>query len=127
MAAFKQAEAEFTPAVRALERLVRERGEPAAAGLPQRICQDIAHMYRRMSAYEPADILDWIGGMEAQLHAYHGRMSGMLKAALEQLRRGLARVGLTIQRCGKLSLGAQPQAAAWVLVAQRAGERPVDR
>ena len=132
VAAFKQAEADFTPAVRALEKLIQKRGEQATEGLPRRIYQDIAHMYRRMSAYEPADILAWIAGMEAQLHAYYGRMSGMLKAALddaalERLGRGLTRAGLTIQRCGKLSLGAPPQAAAWVLVAQRAGKRPVDR
>ncbi|MCY4427298.1 MAG: hypothetical protein OXC05_09760 [Halieaceae bacterium] len=48
-------------------------------------------------------------------------------AALERLRQGLSRAGLTIQRCGNLSLGAPPRAAAWVLVAQRAGEPSVDR
>ena len=62
-AAFKAAEKRFTPAVRALEKLMREMGEAIASGLPRKLYQDLAHMYRRMSAYDRADIIDWVDGM----------------------------------------------------------------
>ena len=123
-AAFKAAEKRFTPAVRALEKLMREMGEAIASGLPRNLYQDIAHMYRRMSAYDRADIIDWVDGMVLQLDAYGGRMSSMLDAALDntalqRIRALLEQQGLSVLTCAGMEMGVRSELAAWVLEARR--------
>ena len=121
---FKQAERAFTPAVRGLEQLLRDRGPAAAGGLPQRLYQDIAHMYRRMSAYEPADILQWLSGMQGELQAYTGRMQSMLDAAWREDRldaatgKLLARGFRLLQR-DQLTVPGHALPAAWRMVLTR--------
>lgn len=122
--AFKQAEQAFTPAVRGLEQILREAGPEVAGGLPGQLYQDIAHMYRRMSAYEPADILDWLAGMVAELDAYQGRMQSMLDAALPrdrllELQAALVAMGFDSSPLRGLAVNKQSPAAAWALVMQR--------
>ncbi|MFU8764631.1 MAG: class I SAM-dependent methyltransferase [Haliea sp.] len=123
-AAFKQAERAFTPAVRGLEQLLREAGPGAADGLPGQLYQDIAHMYRRMSAYVPEDILDWLEGMARELDAYQGRMQSMLDAALPRerllsLQAQLRARGFDGPPLRSLAVKDQSPAAAWALVMRR--------
>lgn len=118
---FKGAERAFTPAVRGLEKLLRDRGPAAAGGLPQRLYQDIAHMYRRMSAYEPADILQWLEGMQGELLAYTGRMQSMLDAAwrkdqMDSASGQLATQGFRLLLCDQLTVPGHSLPAAWRLV-----------
>jgi ubiquinone/menaquinone biosynthesis C-methylase UbiE len=122
--AFKAAEKRFTPAIRALEKLMREMGEAIASGLPRKLYQDIAHMYQRMSAYDRADIINWVDGMMMQLDAYGGRMSSMLDAALDSaqlqaMRTLLERQGVRVLHSHSLEMGADPEPAAWVMEAAR--------
>jgi len=122
--AFKYAEKRFTPTVRALEKLMREMGEAIASGLPRKLYQDIAHMYRRMSAYDREDIIAWVDGMVLQLEAYGGRMSSMLDAALdsgelEKMRESLEHQGITVRACSTMEMGVNSEPAAWVLEAER--------
>ena len=121
---FKAAEKRFTPAVRALEKLMGDMGEPIASGLPRKLYQDIAHMYRRMSAYDRADIIDWVDGMVLQLEAYGGRMSSMLDVALDRpalagMQELLERQGLTVINLDSMKMGERAETAAWVLEARR--------
>lgn len=121
---FRQAEQAFTPAVRGLERILREAGPAAAGGLPGQLYQDIAHMYRRMSAYEPTDILKWLDGMAGELAAYQGRMQSMLDAALSrdrllQLQAQLVASGFHGAPLRTLEVNGQSLAAGWALVMQR--------
>ena len=123
--AFKSAEKRFAPAVRELEKLMRKMGQAIASGLPQKLYQDIAHMYRRMSAYDREDIIDWVDGMVLQLDAYGGRMKSMLDAALDahavqKMRELLERHGTTVLSLDTLEMGADSEPAAWVLEARRA-------
>ncbi len=121
---FRAAERAFTPAVRGLEQLLRDRGPTAAGGLLQQLYQDIAHMYRRMSAYEPDDILQWLAGLGAELGAYRGRMQSMLDAAWNQstldtlAERVLARGFRLVQR-DQLAVTGSTLPAAWTLVLAR--------
>jgi len=122
--AFKQAERAFTPAVRGLEQLLREAGKGAAGGLPGQLYQDIAHMYRRMSAYEQEDIRNWLQSMTAELEAYEGRMQSMLDAALSRdqmlaLQVQLAARGFDDSPLRSLAVSEQGPAAAWALVTRR--------
>jgi len=122
--AFKQAEQAFTPAVRGLEGILREFGPTVAGGLPGQLYQDIAHMYRRMSAYKPADVFNWLQGMAAELDAYQGRMQSMLDAALPRdrllaLQAKLTAGGFDGVPLRSLAVSDQSPAAAWALVMQR--------
>lgn len=122
--AFKAAERAFTPAVRGLEQLLQARGAQSAGGLLQQLYQDIAQLYRRMSAYAPEDIRSWLGGMEAECAAYVGRMQSMLdasctQAALDGAAQRLAASGFATQERSALRVSEQAQAAAWALVMQR--------
>ncbi|MFN2287739.1 MAG: class I SAM-dependent methyltransferase [Chromatocurvus sp.] len=81
--AFRQAERELAPALRTVEALLGTHGSAAAAGLAHRLYSDIAHMYRRMGAYELSDVLAWLEGMQGQLVAYRQRMAAMVAAGLE--------------------------------------------
>lgn len=122
--AFKAAEKRLTPAVRNLESLMQDMGEAIAAGLPRKLYQDIAHMYRRMSAYSRADIIDWVDGMVLQLDAYGGRMTSMLEAALaapalQDMGERLTLQGCTVQRVDTLKMGANAEPAAWILEVRR--------
>lgn len=121
---FKLAEREFTPAVRGLERLLQDRGPAAAGGLPQQLYQDIAHMYRRMSAYEPDDILQWLAGMNAELTAYTGRMQSMLDAAwgearLEDAIGTLVAREFRLRQLDQLTVPGHALPAAWRLLLTR--------
>jgi ubiquinone/menaquinone biosynthesis C-methylase UbiE len=121
---FKAAEQAFAPAVRRLEELLRQWGNEVADGLPQQLYRDIAHMYRRMSAYEPEDVMNWVDGMVVELAAYAGRMSSMLEAALP--REKIDDVCSQLQRFGMqqllgqtLDMGATEEPAAWAVVLER--------
>lgn len=121
---FKQAEQAFTPAVRGLEQILREAGPAVAGGLPGQLYQDIAHMYRRMSAYDPADIRSWLEGMDRELDAYRGRMQSMLDAAVPQdqllgLQAELVTQGFNASPLRSLVVNDQSAAAAWALVMER--------
>ncbi len=124
METFKAAEATFKPAVRGTEALLQRLGQDTAAGLPNKIYQDIAHMYKRMRAYEASDVLNWVDGMEGQLQAYAGRMQSMLDAALDEtamsdLCGALQQQGLHIEVLQALCMGPRQEKAAWQLRAAK--------
>lgn len=121
---FKAAERAFTPAVRGLEQLLKREGRRVAGGLPAQLYRDLAAMYRRMSAYEEADVMDWIDGLGPELDAYIGRMKSMLDAAvdaavMDDLRRRLTAAGFGSVDCDALVIGSGGRPAAWTLVAWR--------
>lgn len=122
--AFKSAERAFTPAVRSLEQVLAQMGQGVAGGLARQLYDDIAHMYQRMSAYAPGDILGWVDGMMAELESYRARMASMtavaldevtLRAALDQL----AAKGFLVEKCEKLLMGAGAAEGAWTVVLHR--------
>jgi SAM-dependent methyltransferase len=124
MEAFKEAEKRFTPPVRALEALLAKEGFGVAAGLAQKLYQDIAHMYRRISAYDRADIINWVDGMTGELEAYRGRMSSMMSAALDATAMQKAETlavaqGLTLSERRSLKMGSDSEAAAWAMICHR--------
>ncbi|MFK7913395.1 MAG: class I SAM-dependent methyltransferase [Pseudomonadales bacterium] len=124
VAAFKAAEREFTPTVRALESVIKRFGAGAAGGLAQQIYRDIAQMYRRMSAYAREDVLGWVVGMRAELDAYCGRMSTMMAAALTTAQRDsviaeLANGGLGLIENRTMNMDASKVPGAVVMVWQR--------
>ena len=124
VAAFKQAERAFTPAVRGMEQLLKRFGSQAAGGLLQQLYSDIAEMYQRMSSYSETEVIAWLDGMVVELEAYAGRMLSMVNAAVDeqtfdQLCQRLGEIGFADFHRDKLRVGATSDLAAWTLVAQR--------
>lgn len=78
--AFRQAERALAPALKTVETMLDTHGRDAIAGLADQLYGDIAHMYRRMGAYELSDILGWCDGMQGQITAYRERMAAMVAA-----------------------------------------------
>ena len=121
---FKRAERQFTPAVRGLEQLLQQHGRAVAGGLLDRIYQDIAHMYRRMSAHSEEDVLSWIDGLGPEIEAYLGRMHSMMEAALgepelQHLEERLYALGFRDLERATLNMGTAGNAGAWTLIARR--------
>jgi len=122
--AFRAAEQRFTPAVRGLEKILKGRESAVATGLAARLYGDIAHMYKRISAYDEKDISSWIENMTGELEAYRGRMSSMLNAALseeefESETTQLQSAGFLLVDHRAMKMGADSDPAAWVLVCRR--------
>ena len=86
-------------------------GDPLAAHL----YAGTQRMYERRAVYASADILGWYDGTESQVRAFAGRMSGMLAAAVDDVRAdavlGIWRdAELDIARSDTLALGGHPAA-----------------
>lgn len=122
--AFKAAEREFAPAVRALEALLAERGDKVASGLARKLYQDIAYMYKRISNYDRADVINWVDGMTGELAAYRGRMSSMMACAqdesgVSEVEAMLVAAGLSLIERRPVTMGEKAEAAAWLVLARR--------
>jgi SAM-dependent methyltransferase len=118
---FQQASATMTPAIKHMDVLMRRHGRNVCGGTVHGLYRDIAHMYRRLAAYDAKDVLDWIERMDRELKTYAGRMSLMLGAAIDEV--AFSRLieeakshGLAVQVGEPLHMGEGRAPAAWALV-----------
>ncbi|MCM2327881.1 MAG: class I SAM-dependent methyltransferase [Lysobacter sp.] len=124
-AAFRDADARLAAAVRQVEGVLTEFGAQVAGGTVQRLYGDLAHMYGRLAAYDPADVAAWADLMAREIEAYSGRMDAALEAAMdeERLARAAAQCeagGLSVLAREELRAGPDGgEPAAWVLVCER--------
>ncbi len=124
-AAFRAADARLAVAVRQIEGVLAEFGTRVAGGTVQRLYQDLAHMFGRLAAYDPADVAAWVDLMAREIEAYSGRMEAALGAAMDG--DGLARAaaqcearGLSVLAREELRVGPEGgEPAAWMLVCER--------
>ena len=121
---FHNADKVFAGAVAASENVLQHWGKGAADGMLFRIYSDIAHMYRRFRNYDPDEVVNWISLMSNDLDTFAGRMSSMLKAALDapavdRLIAQLTSGGFTVQTHEILHMGRLSVPAAWTVVAQK--------
>lgn len=71
--------AKFKPAMEELQTVsAAENGQ----GLATHLYTGTAQLYERRQAYLLEDVLGWLDGMEAEIVAFSGRMSGMINSAL---------------------------------------------
>jgi SAM-dependent methyltransferase len=104
-AAMRAAQEAFKPAEQSLMAIAKA----APRGIGAHLFQGFAQLYRRQLAYDLADVTGWLGGMEAELRAYEGRMLAMRRAALgdddaARLRDMLQGGGLTVEAIEPLRL-----------------------
>lgn len=123
-ALLRGADEKLAQAVTAAEDVFRRLGKDVASGMLFRLYTDVGHMYRRLGAYEPTEVFNWINVMQSELESYSGRMASMLDAALTpvQLEQAVDRfraAGLAISLRDTLKIGQAAVPAAWLLVASR--------
>lgn len=118
------AEADLSAALAAAGNLVRAAPTGAARATLERFLTDLARLCARRLAFEPAEALGWIDGMEASLGAYLKRMQSMRASALDRLgvdaiEAQFRAAGLTGFRAEPLYLDDNQPPAAWMIEARR--------
>ncbi len=86
-------------AVSKLETSIQASGTDAAGGLLAQLYDSLGQMFRRRTAFDPKDLLDWCDRFNAETASYIKRMTAMMNAALddsaiERLKHGYGEVGL---------------------------------
>jgi len=114
------ADRNFAPCVKAMEAVIAEHGRDIGGGLIFRTYDDIAHMYRRMAAFEPREVIAWADNVQGAMAAWRERMQSMLDAALDETalqawRDRLASGGLLMDEPDCLMLGDPARNGAWIL------------
>lgn len=117
-------EGRFASAFAAAGSAVRAAPVSAARGTLDRFVNDLARLGARRFAYEPAEALAWIDGMDASLDAYRRRMQSMRAAALNPqeittIAAQFAAAGLAGFSAAPLVLDAARPPAGWVIEAHR--------
>lgn len=114
----------LAPAIEATEAIMQEYGEGVAGETIARLYGSVGEIHSKMPNYEPDEVLDWLGTMDAELDAYAGRMNSMIGASVTQssfdkLRADLIGDGFTPVMAEPLLTEGSDQPLAWVLVASR--------
>lgn len=114
----------LSPAVQATERILTKFGEGVAGGTVAKLYDDVGRIHERIQHFDPVEVLQWISAMEAELDAYHARMSSMMSAAIDRpafdrICRQLEEDGLKLQDADALVPAGDSAALAWMLVATR--------
>ena len=123
--AFLRSEEQFATAVTVVDGVLAEFGDQVAGGTVKRLYGDLAHMYRRLGAYDPVEVGHWTDRMEREVEAYGGRMAAMLEAAIDEagLDQAVTLVqarGLAVRARETLVAGSGAgEPTAWVLVCER--------
>ena len=98
--------------------------KPSQASFAAHLLQGAAQLWERRAHYALSDISGWFEGMQAELTAYEGRMTSMLKASqsaaeMATLVAAFRQQGVQAENPNPLKLGGKT--AAWVLQAERPG------
>lgn len=121
---FRDADTRFGDAVAATEKMFEHRGKNIAGGVLFRPYTDVGYMYRRLGAYDPEEVFNWIDLMARELDSYLGRMMSMVSAALtpaqlDEIGEHLSARGSSVLRHDTLFVGDATEPAAWLLIAQK--------
>jgi len=110
-----------------VDAIIHKHGPAVAGGAIHRLKSDVLRMYQNRSAFSGDEVISWISGMQQELRAYAGRMSAMMKAALDEsdveaLKPMFISTGMNLEVCETLNVGPTGEKAAWALVAKRTGD-----
>jgi ubiquinone/menaquinone biosynthesis C-methylase UbiE len=114
----------LSPAINELENVMRQYGTDVAAGTVSRLYNDVGNIHQNMPAYDPNEVLNWLGKMDAELAAYISRMKSMCDCAisehkLEEITEKLSDIGFEIQISDKFYATGMADPMAWSLVAKK--------
>lgn len=125
---FQEADKAFGAAVNAAKPLIQESPKGVARAFLIRIYKDLAHMYPRQGAYRPEEVREWLDRGVFELGAYGRRMSSMVDAArsdedIAAICADWRAAGLSVADPDVLEMGTPPAPAAWIIRAERPGDR----
>lgn len=121
---YQAAAKNFTPAIRAMEAIMRTHGRQVADDTIVRLYSDVRTMHERMRHYEPADVIGWLERMQEEIHAYSLRMASMCEAAVDAVSFDafcdkLTDMGFRLQHREALMIPERNLPLAWAVVARR--------
>lgn len=122
--AYDDAGRKLSPAVQAAEQIIAKFGDNVAGGTVAKLYADVARIHERIQHFDPAEVLQWITAMEAELEAYIARMSSMMSAAIDSptfdtICQQLQQRGFELQAAAALLPAGEDVPLAWTLVATR--------
>ena len=122
--AFRTAALRVMPAFKLIEGILDEFGEHVAGDTIITLYTSIAEIQQNLPRYEPAEVLDWLVRLEAELPAYIERMESMQHSALSraQYKAFCTRVlesGFNLLQARPLRSSPNETPLAWVIVAER--------
>jgi ubiquinone/menaquinone biosynthesis C-methylase UbiE len=122
--AYSAAAKKMSPAIRAVESIMKKHGRDVADGTIVRLYKDVAAIHGRLPNYDPSEVLGWLRGMQNELEAYGERMDSMCKAAIDGetfagVRDSVQRRGYTVDRADPLKNDANGVPLGWALIARR--------
>lgn len=122
--AYEAAAKRHMPAIRAAEAILRKYGPDVADGTVVRLYKDVAAVHRRLTHYDPEEVLGWLRHMADEIDAYAGRMASMCEAAINEaafsdLCRRIESGGFRLLRNDALIVPERNAALAWAIVAVR--------
>lgn len=126
---FELADRALNPTVKAVEQVIKQQGKGVAGGTIFKIYADTAHMYRKMNAFDPDEVIAWARKAELELQAFDQRMVSMQEAAfdevaIEQLVQRLTASGMEMAPIEQMSMGDPTQPAAWIIQGVRNNSAP---
>jgi len=124
--AFERADRELSPCVKAMEAALVKYGQDVGGGMVFRTYADIGHMYQRLQAFDPQEIITWAHRAETTISAWRDRMQTMLDAALDDSalqawQDRLTAGGIALATPTTLAMGEPAKEGAWVLTGTKAG------
>jgi ubiquinone/menaquinone biosynthesis C-methylase UbiE len=121
---YEVAAKKLAPAIGTVEAIMQQHGPHVAGDTIYRLYNDVARIHEKIQNYEPAEVLDWLKRMDAELVAYAGRMSSMSESAsdntaFKQICDDLRSRNYTMQRATPLMVLDHELPLAWVLIAEK--------
>lgn len=118
--AFERADRALSSCVKAMEATLLKYGRDVGGGLVFRTYADIGHMYQKLQAFDPQEVIAWAQRAETAISAWRDRMQSMLDAALDDRalqvwQDRLAAGGIALEKPTSLSMGEPPRDGAWLI------------
>ena len=117
-------ESAFATALGGTAEALRAAPALAARATLERFLADVSRLSARRLAFEPAEAIGWLDGMEASLGAYTKRMQSMRAAALDDA--AINRIATIFSQSGLVGFRAEPlhlddrrPPAGWIIEARR--------
>ena len=114
----------FSPAVSAMESIMREYGNDVADTTILRLYRDVREIHANLQRYDDEDVLAWLDQMQDELVSYRRRMESMCSVAIDEkqfkaIRARIAEDDFEILRADVLAQSDRDLPLAWILVAKK--------
>lgn len=114
----------FKPAVVEIQAIIKDFGPKAASETIVRLYNDVKLIHSRMKYYSPADVIDWLIGLDREINGYAERMSSMTNVSMDSVKfkevvTGLQKLNFSIEKAQPLTTANEELPIAWILIATK--------